>query len=193
MWDTVYFLQTADVVTQGSDCRGTAKWQNCRVLVDVALSPAAASVAVLHVTSWSNTKRFLSILIDRVWLWYLSSLRPWCGNCGYDVTRIATFLRYQLPPSSRFKFRNSFPWNSVQLRCSYSRTLDRDMIEAVLRNVAGFINISTTKRGKRIDVQKFRNFMKNYDEVSTPTKKEANENVVQSKQNIFNISHNKTN
>jgi len=67
------------------------------------------------------------------------------------------------------------------------------MIEAVHRNVAGFINISTTKRGKRIDVQKFRNFMKNYDEVSTPTKKEANENVVQSKQNIFNISHNKTN
>jgi len=154
MLGTVYFVQTADVVTQGSNCGGTAKWQSCRVLVDVALSPAAASLDVVHVTSWSGTKRFLSILMDWFWLWYLSFLRPWCEDCGYDVTQFATFMRYQLPPSSQFKFGNSFSWISVYLQCRYSRTLDHDMIKAVFRNVAGFINISTTKRGKRVNVRK---------------------------------------
>jgi len=154
MWGTVYFVQAAAVVTQGSDCGGTAKWQSCRVLVDVALSPTAASLAVVHATSWSSTHRFLSILMDWFWLRYLSFLRPWCEDCGCDVTQFATFLRYQLHPSSQFKFGNSFSWTSIHLQCRYSRTLDHDTLRDVLRNVAGFINISTTKRGKRIDVQK---------------------------------------
>ena len=47
-------------------------------------------------------------------------------------------------------------FREIQGTCSVDipRTLDHDMITAVLRIVAGFVNISTTKRGKRIYVKK---------------------------------------
>jgi len=123
MWDTVYFVQTADVVTQDSDCGGNCKMtelQSAGRCSAVACSSVAGrrscDVLIQH-------QEVLSKLVDWFWLWYLSFVWPWGEDCGRDVTQFATFRRYQLPPSSQCKIGNSFSWTSLHFQCTYSRTL----------------------------------------------------------------------